>query len=128
MAARQKPSKKRSVLNMAISTENATANPNTSTDSTDTSSTGIRPNLTGFRVSIVNIYIYDHNHHTYFVNVPVCHRSHQQVAKNGADQQRELGDVNFPLSVTHQRPLQPKQDRWIHKYHIPIKQYIAPSI
>lgn len=62
---------------------------------------------------------------TYFVNVPVCHRSHQQVAKNGADQQRELGDVNLPLSVTHQRPLQPKQDRWIHKYHMPIKHYIA---
>lgn len=45
IAARQKPSKKRSVLNMATSTEKATARPKASTDNTDTRSTGIRPNL-----------------------------------------------------------------------------------
>ncbi len=42
-------------------------------------------------------------------DVPVCHRSHQQVTTDRAHQQRELSDVNLPLSVTHQRPLQHKQ-------------------
>lgn len=43
--ARQKPSKKRRVLNMGTLTEKATARPNTSMNSTDMISTGWRPNL-----------------------------------------------------------------------------------
>lgn len=43
--ARQKPSKKRRVLNMGALTEKATVRPNTSMNSTDMISTGWRPNL-----------------------------------------------------------------------------------
>lgn len=43
--ARQKPSKKRRVLNMGTLTEKATVRPNTSMKSTDMISTGWRPNL-----------------------------------------------------------------------------------
>lgn len=43
--AKQKPSKKRKVLNMGTLTEKATVRPNTSMNSTEMISTGWRPNL-----------------------------------------------------------------------------------
>lgn len=43
--ARQKPSKKRKVLNMGTFLEKATVKPNTNMNSTDMISTGWRPNL-----------------------------------------------------------------------------------
>lgn len=50
--ARQKPSKKRRVLNMGTLTEKATVRPNTSMNSTDMISTGWRPNLQSkFKIS-----------------------------------------------------------------------------
>lgn len=43
--AKQKPSKKRKVLNMVTFTEKATLRPNTSMKSTERINTGCRPNL-----------------------------------------------------------------------------------
>ena len=45
MPARQKPSKKRTVLNMGTLMEKATVSPNTSMKNTEMISTGWRPNL-----------------------------------------------------------------------------------
>jgi hypothetical protein len=45
MPARQKPSKKRKVLNMGTLTEKATVRPNTSMNRTEIIRTGWRPNL-----------------------------------------------------------------------------------
>lgn len=53
----------------------------------------------------------------YSADIPVCHRSHQQVTKDRADQQRELSDVNLPLAVTHQRPLETNTTHSQRKYH-----------
>lgn len=56
--AKQKPSKKRRVLNMGTLTEKATVRPNTSMNSTDMISTGWRPNLRSkVRISFWHLYV-----------------------------------------------------------------------
>lgn len=99
--ARQKPSKKRRVLNMGTLTEKATVRPNISMNSTDMISTGWRPNLQSkFKISWFFCLWTLVNRTLCYARtskiLPVSKDTEHQVSEDGSHQQRKFCNVDFP--------------------------------